>query len=500
MDAPVGSLLQQMSAAAPPRVSTPPKRVEVRKQRSLFEFSAVASADRAGQLDDAKEEPPKGPEEPPEELGVAPEELGVAPEEPGKLAEELGVAPEEAAEVAAHGASRAGKAKRPPKKTRARAAKADAGPAPEEHDWPWEWGPKPEHLDEGGDRSGAAAPAAEKKRGKKRRASEGAEGWPTDADGDGADAGDAGTGGDDGAEGADYGVPTEPAEVQPPSAAAPGQRATDAVPRFDRNPVCAKCKKPVEPLAARLVGKKKNVWQCSTRSSRHTQLHRIFGGWPPQSFKSLSQEEKDKIWNDVKEANGKAEVEKIAMETQRKYLPLSVYKKKGYSAKRIKRLCEDKKEDEVPGTLYCVNIDYKGDKSVEEEVRESLIAAKERSASSQQHQGKNKGKGKGKEQLSPTSATKKMMSDAVKILAKVSPLAFKAKGLLNSPRASKLHKGHSKALAWHVKDLDALAAAAQDALSKNAVLSIQLATVKEKADAAEKKCAQAETALSTFDD
>eukprot|EP00959_Pyramimonas_sp_CCMP1952_P011820 249117-Pyramimonas_sp.AAC.1 len=57
----------------------------------------------------------------------------------------------------------------------------------------------------------------------------------------------------------------------------------------------------------------------------------------------------------------------------------------------------------------------------------------------------------------------------VKILAKVSPLAFKAKGLLKNPKASKLHKGHSKALAWHIKDLDALAAAAQDTLSKNAV-------------------------------
>ena len=89
------------------------------------------------------------------------------------------------------------------------------------------------------------------------------------------------------------------------------ESAPDPPPFFTRapalapqDPLCLKCKQKVDPLKAVLVGKVAGSWKCPTCNSRGTQLNRLFGTWPPESFKRLDPSVQTKFYQDAKDKAG----------------------------------------------------------------------------------------------------------------------------------------------------------------------------------------------------
>ena len=106
-----------------------------------------------------------------------------------------------------------------------------------------------------------------------------------------------------------------------------------------------------------MTGKKSGCWTCKKCATRYTQLHRQWGGWPPSEWESFSEEEKTAFWVAVGAAETKEDQDKVVMEVLSKkveeirsagsggkYLPLSVYERKGFDIAKIERECDDYKE------------------------------------------------------------------------------------------------------------------------------------------------------------
>eukprot|EP00969_Alexandrium_andersonii_P069982 3088854-Alexandrium_andersonii.AAC.1 len=56
-------------------------------------------------------------------------------------------------------------------------------------------------------------------------------------------------------------------------------------------PICCKRKRDLDPLKVQLTGKGQGSWKCNSCNTKHVQLSRLFGSWPPQDFKDFSAEE-----------------------------------------------------------------------------------------------------------------------------------------------------------------------------------------------------------------
>ena len=152
--------------------------------------------------------------------------------------------------------------------------------------------------------------------------------------------------------------------------------------------ICRKCGRPVERSKAKVCGKKADVWICKVCHSKSSSLYQIYGKWPPARFAQLSKPAQEKFWQDVADKTGKDAIRKYVDETisvskvdqtgnrvSGKYLPLSVYKRLGYNAKRIKALCHDTQEDPIFGTCYKVAVHSSFDVSMEEHKREQKTGA-----------------------------------------------------------------------------------------------------------------------------
>lgn len=130
--------------------------------------------------------------------------------------------------------------------------------------------------------------------------------------------------------------------------------AADAVPTYTPGPTCCKCRTLVDPLQARLIGKKQGVWQCKVCSSKYTMLYKRFGGWPPAAFREISDEEKVSFWQEASKMESGAALETLVLNTlssrvvtersagsSGKYLPLGAYEKMGFDAALIAERCQD---------------------------------------------------------------------------------------------------------------------------------------------------------------
>ena len=56
---------------------------------------------------------------------------------------------------------------------------------------------------------------------------------------------------------------------------------------IDDSARCYKCGSTVERLNARMVGKSKTTWVRKYCNSKGTQLHKIYGSWPPMRIKQM---------------------------------------------------------------------------------------------------------------------------------------------------------------------------------------------------------------------
>ena len=126
------------------------------------------------------------------------------------------------------------------------------------------------------------------------------------------------------------------------------------------------------------------MFKCNSCNVRHVQLVRIFGGWPPEEFKELQEEEQQKFWaSESTDTKGlkqlavdflvKKRVESYTTEEKGSYLPLSVYEKMGYDVGRIEAKCEDFKEDPLLGRVFRVKLMSTTDSTMEQQIREQVL-------------------------------------------------------------------------------------------------------------------------------
>ena len=145
---------------------------------------------------------------------------------------------------------------------------------------------------------------------------------------------------------------------------------------------CGKCHNMVEKSRAKISGKGKNYWVCKTCHTRCTQLSNIYGGWPPKHFKLLSPEKRVTYFNDIKEIHDQKELQlhtanffRTTMEDNKgtkdtiEYLPLSVWKQRGFNVRKIKRRCTDIQHHNVLGKLYGLETTQKWNGHQEKQVR-----------------------------------------------------------------------------------------------------------------------------------
>ena len=130
-------------------------------------------------------------------------------------------------------------------------------------------------------------------------------------------------------------------------------------------------------------------YKCPECNTRCTQLNRIFGSFPPKSFKTLPAEFQTQFWQDLHKVDGPASIENfVVKELSRKrseieessiggeYLPLSVYKKRGYDRDMIEKNCQNVLNDPVVGKVYKLDIRAGYSKTVEAMVKSELYRQK----------------------------------------------------------------------------------------------------------------------------
>jgi hypothetical protein len=156
------------------------------------------------------------------------------------------------------------------------------------------------------------------------------------------------------------------------------------------SPTCNKCRQTImDPMKALLKGKCNGSWVCKECNVKCVQLHRVFGRWPPQSFRCLPDDWQATFFADIKHLPNAAMVESHVvhamtlkrMESEEascggKYLPLSVWERKGYDPERIVQNCKSVKELPDQGKVYKLNIVTELRKSVEQMVRSELYSGR----------------------------------------------------------------------------------------------------------------------------
>ena len=292
----------------------------------------------------------------------------------------------------------------------------------------------------------------------------------------------------------------------------PTDVAVDIVHRYRDIPLCGKCKSPVDVLKARVTGKKNGCWTCNKCACRYTQLHRQWGGWPPAEFESFSAEERKDFWLAIGACTKKEDQERCVLEklgkkitetrmagAGGKYLPLSVYGAKGFDTEAIRKGCTDKKPHPLFGEVYRVEIEYQNKETMEQKIREAILkSVQERQAPKGAFEGpqpkakaKTKAKAEAKAKATPTIASKKNQADAIKVLTKTAALKFGMESAMANKKVGGIPHVHKVKMKSFIADLKKFEEAAQDTVSNQRPLKMEMSAVSE-------KCLEAQHHLSLF--
>ena len=189
-------------------------------------------------------------------------------------------------------------------------------------------------------------------------------------------------------------TPTGPMAAAPSTPPGPFamERDSDAPDFLGPATVCSQCKNPVDVLlpGTRTVAKSPPTFMCSTCNSKCVGLYRICGNWPTADFKDLTDEEQTAFWNscdakskDLKEsyvnALTKRNLQRREAGRKGKFLPLSVYERKGYNIEDIELNTaeEDKEKCPVVGWTYRLKVHETLDVNVEETERKKVLESLE---------------------------------------------------------------------------------------------------------------------------
>ena len=80
-------------------------------------------------------------------------------------------------------------------------------------------------------------------------------------------------------------------------------------------PQCYRCKGDVDVLRAPLVGKSAGAWKCHQCDTKGTQLYRLFGTWPTDSFKRLHPDVQTQFYQQAKERADTRQLEELLIHT-----------------------------------------------------------------------------------------------------------------------------------------------------------------------------------------
>ena len=168
-------------------------------------------------------------------------------------------------------------------------------------------------------------------------------------------------------------VPKVDKDVVEAASVVVGICATGVDQAFGTGPRCSRCKQPVvEGNPGRLIGKQSKYRVCNICNTRSSQLYRLFGGWPSKHFESLDAKQQAEFYKNVRDKKGAKDLKpfydefiRVEVEESKKsgdrteYLPLKVWKKKGFPWKKIKANCKDTKVDPLLGKCYGVTVAQK---------------------------------------------------------------------------------------------------------------------------------------------
>jgi hypothetical protein len=148
---------------------------------------------------------------------------------------------------------------------------------------------------------------------------------------------------------------------------------------------CAYCGFAVDPLSKGLRVTKKSpmTFQCGKCNSKMVGCHRIFGQWPIAEFDGISAEAKQAFYGaagaplkeSVLDSLVKWRCDEHVAEVCGKFLPLSVWERKGYDAEFIRTHTNAADIEWSPqvGNTYRVRVKTTIDRSIERSIREQII-------------------------------------------------------------------------------------------------------------------------------
>lgn len=151
-------------------------------------------------------------------------------------------------------------------------------------------------------------------------------------------------------------------------------------PLFAQNDVfCSNCGQQVCLVKCRLLSKKAGTWRCDNCHTKITQLYRGFGEWPLKQFAGLPEEEQRTFFkglststgvdaiNKCKELLSKKEEHERFYECGGEFLPLGVWRTRGYDEDAIeaKSADDDKQAHPVLGLTYRVRLLKTGNRGLE---------------------------------------------------------------------------------------------------------------------------------------
>lgn len=155
-------------------------------------------------------------------------------------------------------------------------------------------------------------------------------------------------------------------------------------------PTCTACGLAVDPVApgTRLMSKVQQSYRCRRCNTKSASLHRIFGQWPLPQFRELSKDEQQDFFRSAGSDSKSLEsavtnllsrrlVERSHSQTTGKFLPLSVWEKKGFDPKVIER--DGVMEiHPVLGRTYQVVVKETGSSKWQELAREQVLELKQK--------------------------------------------------------------------------------------------------------------------------
>ena len=152
---------------------------------------------------------------------------------------------------------------------------------------------------------------------------------------------------------------------------------------------CSKCGTIMEPLekGVRLMKKSPPMYMCRVCNNRTSSLSNMFGGWPIEAYRHLSEADQKQFWIDVGAAFGPDGIKRVVetsifvKEVQRsinlsagEYQPISFWERLGYDGVYIRRNCASEWNSDLGSYCYRVRIHKESREFIRDRARQLMLS------------------------------------------------------------------------------------------------------------------------------